>query len=256
MANLPGVSLHRTSGSRGLSQDPIGRYITEAARTPLLDPEDERQLARLMTRRRVTFYHAACAIPSLWGAAARIVRQVMRGERAAMKTFDIGGVSERLFHAHLARCVAVAAELASIADVHSREDYGRGRDLMAALRLRTGLLQQLLVAEEADPCAACAWRVRRARLIHRAFVQSRNALVSANLRLVVHLARQVSRHPSQILELIQEGNVGLLYATEKYDPREECRFHSYAFWWIKQSMTRSIAGKWKLLREAVNIGEA
>jgi RNA polymerase primary sigma factor len=72
----------------------------------------------------------------------------------------------------------------------------------------------------------------------------------------VHIAKQVARHPSQLLDLIQEGNFGLIYATEKYDPREVCQFHSYAFWWIKQSMTRAIQNKSRLIRVPVNLNDA
>jgi RNA polymerase sigma factor (sigma-70 family) len=130
--------------------------------------------------------------------------------------------------------------------------YVEGRDIMRALRLRIGALHRLLRAVDARK----DFRLARARSVYRAFVAARNALVSANLRLVVHVAKQVARHPSQILELIQEGNVGLLYATEKYDAREMCQFHSYAFWWIKQSMTRAIGTKFRLIRQPIHLDEA
>lgn len=243
--------------SRGAvaASDPIGRYLTEAARTPLLDKIDERHLARTMARRRAMFINAACAVPEAWPHAIALVTAVIRGQRGAMKTFDIGGLSERAFHAHVDALGPLVLRLRELCDEQplSAAVYREGRDLVRSFQLRIGALRRLLREVEDGPRN---YRLHRALAVHRAFVASRNALVSANLRLVVHVAKQVARHPSQMLELIQEGNVGLLYATEKYDARETCQFHSYAFWWIKQSMTRAIGTKFRLIRQPVNLDDA
>ncbi len=247
-----GAEPERTSRA---ASDPIGRYLTEASRTRLLEKDEERRLARTMARRRAQFKGTACAVPEAWPHAIAIVASVISGRRPAMKTFDIGGLSERAFHAHLNRLRPLILRLrAVVQEERTRESYVEGRDIMRALKLRMGILRQLLRVVEAQ--GGADGRLDRALRVHRGFVSTRNALVSANLRLVVHVAKQVARHPSQILELIQEGNVGLLYATEKYDAREECQFHSYAYWWIKQSMTRSVSNRFRLIRQPVNLQEA
>lgn len=264
------------------SADPIRRYLVEATRTPLLTVEEERRLAVRMARRRASFLTAACGIPSLWLPAAKLARQVLRGEKPALKVFMIGGISEKKFHKHLSKAAESVARLEEIAgemtrlgcSLHdgfaSKKLWREGRDLCASLTFRLPTLKRLLkeahrsVQERARvnrrgrriPCANCSARIREAFMIHRSFVETRNALVSANLRLVVFIARQVARHPSQLLELIQEGNFGLLYATEKYDARERCQFHSYAYWWIRQSMTRAVANKSRLIRQPVNLQDA
>src|SRR6266850_3261416 len=74
------------------SADPIRRYLVEATRTPLLTVEEERRLAVRMARRRASFLTAACGIPSLWIPAARLARQVLKGEKPALKVFMIGGI--------------------------------------------------------------------------------------------------------------------------------------------------------------------
>jgi RNA polymerase sigma factor (sigma-70 family) len=264
------------------SSDPIRRYLIEATRTPLLSVEEERRLAVRMARRRASFLTAACGIPSLWIPAARLARQVLKGEKPALKVFMIGGISEKKFHKHLSKAADSVTRLEEIAgemtrmgcSIHDqfalKKLWREGRDLCASLTFRLPTLLRLV--KEADravrqkarinrrgrrvPCANCSSRVREAFLIHKAFVETRNQLVSANLRLVVFIARQVARHPSQLLELIQEGNFGLLYATEKYDARERCQFHSYAYWWIRQSMTRAVANKSRLIRQPVNLQDA
>ena len=73
-------------------------------------------------------------------------------------------------------------------------------------------------------------------------------LINANLRLVVKIAKFYSSAEISIMDLIQEGNIGLLQAAQKYDHKKNVRFCTYASWWIKQSITRYISGKHRLVR--------
>jgi len=73
--------------------------------------------------------------------------------------------------------------------------------------------------------------------------QARNHLLEANLRLVVTLAKRYSGRGPAFLDLIQEGNLGLVRAVERYDPSKGYRFTMYATWWIRQAITRAIAGQ-------------
>jgi DNA-directed RNA polymerase sigma subunit (sigma70/sigma32) len=73
--------------------------------------------------------------------------------------------------------------------------------------------------------------------------QARNQLLEANLRLVVSLAKRYTGRGVAFLDLIQAGNVGLIRAVERYDPDKGYRFRTYATWWIRQAITRAIAGQ-------------
>ena len=75
-----------------------------------------------------------------------------------------------------------------------------------------------------------------------------NALINANLRLVVKIAKAFVSVEMGLMDLIQEGNLGLIKAAEKYDHRREVRFSTYASWWIKQSITRAITNKKRAIR--------
>jgi RNA polymerase primary sigma factor len=91
-------------------------------------------------------------------------------------------------------------------------------------------------------------------IIQDGFV-ARDYLIKANTRLVVSIARKYIGHGVPFLDLIQEGNLGLIRAVEKYDYRRGFRFSTYATWWIRQSITRSIADQSRTIRVPVHMAD-
>lgn len=86
-------------------------------------------------------------------------------------------------------------------------------------------------------------------------MEARNHLVEANLRLVVSMANHYNGLGLTFQDLIQEGNIGLMKATEKYDPSKGYRFSTYAVCWIKQAMTRAIANQGRAIRLPAHVSE-
>src|SRR5208283_1425928 len=77
---------------------------------------------------------------------------------------------------------------------------------------------------------------------------ARSKLIESNLRLVVRIAKNYLTPEVSILDLIQEGNLGLMKAVSKYDYRKQVRFSTYASWWIKQAIVRSLSNKKRVIR--------
>ncbi|RJP48094.1 MAG: sigma-70 family RNA polymerase sigma factor [Anaerolineaceae bacterium] len=96
---------------------------------------------------------------------------------------------------------------------------------------------------------------RRIEAILADGMEAREMLIKANTRLVVSIAKRFIGHGIPFLDMIQEGNLGLMKAVEKYDPHRGFRFSTYATWWIKQSITRAIADQARTIRVPVHMTE-
>ncbi|MFO8006280.1 MAG: RNA polymerase sigma factor RpoD, partial [Candidatus Brocadiia bacterium] len=149
-----------------------------------------------------------------------------------------------------------------VTDLHRR--MSRIRRELKQLRERDGskAKRRGLEAElrHLEDRMCCHWplfdrRVRAVHLVHEEYERAKSELAGGNLRLVVSIAKKYRNRGLSFLDLIQEGNTGLMRAVDKYEYRRGYKFSTYATWWIRQAITRAIADQARTIRIPVHMIE-
>jgi RNA polymerase sigma factor (sigma-70 family) len=183
-------------------------YLREVGSVPLLDRQEEVDLARQLLTARNDFAEAALKLP------------------AACRSYLFNGDPPR-------RRKKQPWTLQQIEDCHDQ--------LRSYLKEAPGLKKNKAYLSIVDA--------------KRRLDRSRDAMIQANLRLVAHVAKKFCNQGLPFMDLVQEGNIGLMKAVEKFEHERGYKFSTYAFWWIKQAITRAIADKSRTIRVPVHLLE-
>lgn len=105
------------------------------------------------------------------------------------------------------------------------------------------------------PLLSAKEEIELSKLIKKGDEQARKKMIRSNLRLVINLAKRYMHLGIPLLDLIEEGNLGLMKAVDKFNPKKGFRFSTYAAWWIRQAITRSIVEQGKMIRIPVYMNE-
>jgi RNA polymerase primary sigma factor len=220
--------------------DPVRMYLKEIGRVSLLTANDEVELAQAIEAKPL---HDALK-------ALNVVEEIDSRQRSVEEMLP--DVIERLATVkRKGQQAHIALELLGLADLGKLQNL---LDAAAAERRRqaNGAARPRIRAEALE-----AYRVARFRLTERyeRAYEAKQRLTEANLRLVVSIAKKYFGRGLSFLDLIQEGNVGLIRAVEKFDYHKGFKFSTYAHWWIRQAITRALADQARTIRIPVHMIE-
>ena len=252
-----------TTSTSESSENFLARYFKEMAALTVLKPEEEFEAARRIETIEVDVWEQLLSyIPLLDAVIAAIERSAEEDQtmpesvaavRKYVKTVRSGSTKARR-QRYLKYCHQAASDLHA-QDVDRRMLFAALREVRRIWRGDRDRVYSGRIRVNRDS-KAFREHMHRLRAGFNRSQRARNEFVKANLRLVVSIARRFNHGRMPLSDLIQEGNVGLIKAVERYDYRRGYRFSTYASWWIRHSISRALADKGRAVRLPVHMIDA
>ena len=260
--------------------DLVRVYLKDMGRVMLLTKEGEVGLARKIERGKRKIVKGLVLTPVFLEALQDLEKGIRKAPGSLREIFDLteeeveGGKLRTALRDARARLKEIRSLGKRLKGLPQRKKsmFRRGRLVIRMLRLLPGLQLRPEVWETLvdDVMAGCRVSMRRAaksrsadfrraydlmRLGKKLRDESKSELVAANLRLVISIAKRYQNRGLHFLDLIQEGNIGLMRAVDKFNYRLGNKFSTYATWWIRQAVTRAIADQSRTVRIPVHMTE-
>lgn len=254
--------------------DPVKMYLKQMGSIPLLTREEEIVLAKKIEEAEMKFKVAVLSTKFARAQVLHVVKdileekinleEVLKGEiktspRGILKRFK--RIAERLkqtessakalnFSLQFNFTTSVIEGIVANLNKLVKEYDSINREKRPSRLRKRQILKRL-----GEPYPQIKEQIKIIRSTHTKFNRAKEHLVEANLRLVVSIAKKYNNRGLSFLDLIQEGNIGLMRAVEKFEYKRGYKFSTYATWWIRQAITRAIADQARTIRIPVHMTE-
>ncbi len=234
----------------------LGRYFREMANHRVLAPDEELEAARQIHELEVGYWKALLSHPPALEAVARVLEHHITELPPDVATLRklVKGAKKNLTKKEQQRWDEAVQTLSLKLRELDADRIFVAESQKAVERLAgTHTAERDMVVGEFQVTAAFKRYLADIRAAQRAQQDAKNRFVTANLRLVVSIARRYNHGRMPLIDLIQEGNFGLLKGVERFDHTRGYRFSTYASWWIRHAINRALADKARVVRVPVHM---